>query len=407
MARLRSRWARPPAALCLVAALVLPVACSSSAGYGSPVRPQLQQLLDRQAEAVLGSDEDAYLDTVDPRAPGYRAAQRKVFGNLRKLPIAKWSYRITGIERRERDAQRVTVRAELSYRLRGYDRGSLTDEERLVLTERGGRWYVSAERAGGARQLWEQGKLTAVRGEHSLVLGVGRARDTLRGLAEDADLAVPAVDGVWPRDWPGRVVVMAPATVERMAELLSAPPANYQGIAAVTTGEAGAAEEPTAERIVINPGAYGTLSDAGRRIVMTHEATHVATRAHTTDATPLWLSEGFADWAGYQGTDRPVRRSAPALLRALDGGGLPGRLPSDADFAFDGSPERLARAYEGAWLACRMIARHWGETKLTELYLAAARGDSGGQDAVLRDVLGMGEREFTARWRSYVQRQLG
>jgi hypothetical protein len=398
---------RRGAALCL-AALTLAVGCSGPESREAVARAPLQRLLSRQAEAVLDRDRGAYLDTVDPRASGYRTAQRAVFGNLRRLPIAEWSYRVTGIERRAAGSgRRVTVRAELNYRLRGYDRGPVTEEERLELAEHGGRWYVLAEREDSTRQLWEQGEITVLRGEHSLVLGVGREPDTLRALADNADRAVPAVDRVWPGEWPGRVVVVAPATVAEMAELLSAPSAGYRGIAAVTTGGSGDGEEAPTSRITVNPEAYGLLSEAGQRMVMTHETTHAATRGDTTGSTPLWLSEGFADWAGYHGTGRTVRRAAPELLRAVAAGDLPERLPDDGDFAFSRSAGQLARSYEAGWLACRMVAVDWGEDKLTELYRAAGHGVPGGPDAVLREVLGVGEREFTARWRSYVRRQLG
>ncbi|MBN3928320.1 hypothetical protein IQ279_01440 [Streptomyces verrucosisporus] len=418
------RWRRASAVPAVLVAVLLAFqpGCVERDRDGAAERGLLQAVLDRQAEAVLAGDREAYLATVDPRADGYRDAQRTVFGNLARLPIDHWSYRVTATGE---DAfplpadggagpRRIAVRAELRYRIGGYDPAPVRDVEHLTLTEREGRWYVSSDGDGdgapggrrGTQQLWEQGEMTVVRGERSLVLGVGRPEFDLRALADDADRAVPGADEAWPRRWPRRVLVQAPATLERMAGLLGGPPSSYRGIAAVTTGEAGGRSTAPAERIVVNPEAYWLLGEEGRRIVMTHEVTHVATREHTTESTPLWLSEGFADWAAYREVDRSPARIAPLLDDAVRDGEVPRRLPTDEEFAFAGDADRLARSYESGWLLCRMVAQRWGEEKLVELYLAA--GESGGDiDPVVREVLGTGMDGLTERWREYVRRELG
>ncbi|MCI0386549.1 hypothetical protein [Streptomyces sp. CNQ085] len=423
------RWRRVPVTAVLVAGLLaFQPGCVERAEDGAAERGVLQAVLDRQAEAVLTGDREAYLATVDPRADGYRDAQSTVFGNLLRLPVDHWSYRVTATGDdafplppdadggsggdRGAGARRVAVRAELRYRIEGYDPVPVRDVEYLTLTERKGRWYVSSDGADasggrrGTRQLWEQGEMTVVRGGRSLVLGVGRPETELRALADDADRAVPGADDAWPRPWPRRVLVQAPATLERMADLLGGPPSSYRGIAAVTTGEAGGRGRTPAERIVVNPEAYRLLGEEGRRIVMTHEVTHVATREHTTESTPLWLSEGFADWVAYRGVERPPGRIAPVLTEAVREGRTPRRLPTDEEFAFAGDADRLARSYESGWLLCRMVAHRWGEEKLVELYLAVGRA-GGGMDPVVREVLGTGMDGLTARWREYLRRELG
>jgi hypothetical protein len=168
--------------------------------------------------------------------------------------------------------------------------------------------------------------------------------------------------------------------------------------------------------VLVNPGAYGELSEEGRQVVLTHEATHVATREQTTAATPMWLSEGLADWAGYRESDLTPRQAAPELTRAVTdkraGHGAESALralPADDDFRFGNDPERLARAYEGGWLACRMVAQQWGDDRLVALYKRAGRENGGkrpGMDAALRAVLDVDQKEFTARWRAYVTREL-
>lgn len=391
-------------------------ACGASGG-DAPERAALQGVLARQAAAVRQGDEGRYLAETDPRATEYRAAQRQVFRNVERLPLSEWSYEVREVSG-TRDGGHATAKVTSRYRLRGYDRVTTRAPERLGFTRRDGRWYVSSERAGGTRQLWEQGDMRVVRGEHSLVLGVGRSPSALRALATAADRAVPSVDAAWPRKWSRKVVLEAPDSLADMARLLGSPAATYAGIAAVTTGETGGDGRTgtPADRIVVNPEAYSVLSATGRQVVLTHEATHVATRVQTTPATPLWLSEGIADWAGYREAGQSPRAAAPELARAVTeasaAGGDAGplrALPTDKAFRFGGDPEKLALAYEGGWLACRMVAEQWGEGKLVDLYIRAGQqngGRSPDTDAALRSVLGFGEREFTERWREYAVREL-
>ncbi|MFD5702363.1 hypothetical protein [Streptomyces lasiicapitis] len=392
------RAAAVGAAVCL--AVLAPAALAGcAAGDRADAAPgDVRRLLERRAEAVLERDARAYRATGGPRA-GY--------DNLRDVPLKSWTYRLKDFDR---DGARATATADLSYRVAGYDRAPLTAERSLSLQRRDGRWYVTAEGPArkAAEQLWDQGRVDAVRGTHSLVLGVGRERADLRRYAELADRAVPAVRDAWRAPWPGKVVVLVPKSLDGMADLLGAPASGYQGIAAVTTGEAGGSGKAPADRIVINPEAYGVLGELGKQVVLTHETTHVATRAVTSRATPLWLSEGFADWVGYRGTDRAPEQAAPELRRAVLEGRLPATLPEDDDFGFSGDAGGLARAYEGAWLACRMIAEDRGEGKLREFYEAVGRHGrrAGAVEGALRDVLGTTEGEFTARWRQYLRDEL-
>lgn len=226
---------------------------------------------------------------------------------------------------------------------------------------------------GAPPQLWDQGPVTVERGAHSLVLGgEGQSTGALSAIAAEADRAVPAASAAWPGPWAGKVVVLVPGSLDAMAALLGRPAGEYRGLGAVTTGRTGGGPAP-ADRVVVNPEGYGQLSAEGRQVILTHETTHVATRAATTAKTPLWLSEGFADWAAYRGSGRTPAEAAPALARAVRGGDLPGALPADGAFAFGGDAEALTRAYEGSWLACRLIASRWGEAALVSLYERAGR----------------------------------
>ena len=383
--------------LCL---LLLPLAgCDGGQSPTGAAMTAVQQVLDRRAAAVLAHDEKAYAGT----------GTRGSYVNLRAVPLADWSYRLTALHP---EGVGATADARLSYRIRGYDRAPVTTDRTLALSRTAdGQWYVTydkpAEKSG--QQLWDQGRVTAVKSTHSLVLGVGQSPATLRDYARLADTAVPEVTRAWGTDWTRRVVLLVPGSLNGMAALLGAPAANYRGIAAVTTGEAGGSGQAPADRVILNPEAYAVLGAVGRQVVLTHETTHVATRAHTTPATPLWLSEGYADWIGYLDTGRTPTEVAPELARAVAAGDAPDGLPADKDFGFTDDPTTLAEAYEGGWLACRMIAGRWGEGKLGAFYRAvgAHQGRAGAVEDALRTELGTTLPDFTARWRDYVAAQLG
>ncbi|MFG2720275.1 hypothetical protein ACGFW5_18565 [Streptomyces sp. NPDC048416] len=401
------RAGRGRAAGCLLAGLLLLAGCSAPRPAPDATAGEVQQVLDRRASAVLRHDESGYLAALAPAATALRASQRAELANLAQVPLTSWSYQVTGLDRHGASA---TAKVDLRYRVQGYDSAPVTAARTLTLDREGGRWYVRDDRPapGAAQMLWQQGPVTAVRGAHSLILGVGQDPAKLREIATTQDAAVPAVSSAWPGPWAGRVVVLVPASLDAMAALLGAPAASYRGIAAVTTGEAGGAGAAPADRVIINPDAYAILGDLGRKVVLTHETTHVATRAHTSAATPMWLSEGYADWVGYRGTGRTAPQAAPELQRAVRAGDLPAALPSDADFGFDGGADRLARAYEGGWLACRMIAAHWGDATLARFYTEV--GDQphreGATEKAMTDQLGLTPGEFTTQWRQYVRAQL-
>ena len=396
----------------MLAALLCAAACTAPADDPPDTAARdIRATLDRRAAAVLHHDADAYVATVDPDATALRSAQRKEFGHLADVPIGSWTYRVTDLA--AHGADRATADVRLGYRIEGYDSAPVS-VDRVLDLERDpadGRWYLTADRAadGGGRQLWEQGDVEVVRGASSLVLGVGRTRDELKEIAATADLAVPDVSAAWPEHWAGRVVVLVPGTVTDMAQLLGSPAANYRGIAAVTTGETGGSGKAPADRVIVNPEAYALLGSFGQRVVLTHETTHVATRADTSAATPAWLSEGFADWAAYRAQERNATEIAPELGDAVRSGDVPAELPTDEDFGFTEDADRLARAYEGGWMACELIAGEWGEAKLYAFYRAVGghAGRDGAVEQALHEVLGTTPEDFTVRWREYLRSRLG
>ncbi|MER5865598.1 hypothetical protein [Kitasatospora sp. NPDC002040] len=383
----------PPAVRTVPATVVAP---SASAGATRPsARSAVEALLADRARAQLRLDRSALLAGVTPAS---RPAEQAALARLAQLPLAELSYRIT--EFAEPVGGTLTLTAELGWRIADFDDHPAVLTRRIGCELVDGAWLLSSDRPVGGAALWDLGEIRAVRGTHSIVLGQADPA-ALAAAAAAADRAVPLVTELWGGDWPGRLLLEHPATGEQFAQLLGVSADGYAGIAAVTTAAAGAPVHSPADRVLINPQAYAGLSELGRRVVTVHEAAHVATRADTRPWTPLWLSEGVADYTGYRGTGRTPRQIAPELAKAAAAKGFTAVLPADGDFAAGSAG--IGLAYELAWSACDLIARRYGEQRLVALYRAAGATPPAGSreewlDGLLRAGPGPGLADFTREW---------
>jgi hypothetical protein len=343
----------------------------------------------------------------------FAAQQRLVARRLGDVPLASWSYDVVGAgpELRGERARALpdgssVVHVRLTYRVQGTT--SETEREQyLTVVPRGGRWLLAGDTDGDAeglrtdRDLWDLGPVRVRQGESAVVVADRRALDgaELRRLSTEADRAVTDVDQVWRADWSRQPLVLVPHTQKDMATLLGDDGKGLGQIAAVTTGAA--AEGLTrGDRVVINPETFATLGAVGRRVVLGHEMTHLAARATSVQPVPTWLSEGFADYVAYDPTSVPAGVVAADLLDQVRAGDAPRQLPDQA--AFDAGEGDIAAAYEGGWLACRMIAQRWGEPALLRFYADMADSAGPGWPEEVETSLGVNERQLVRRWRSYV-----
>ncbi len=162
-----------------------------------------------------------------------------------------------------------------------------------------------------------------------------------------------------------------------------------------------AAGEGGAARVWLNTPLMGSLSGVGREIVLRHEVLHVATRATSTDATPLWLEEGLAELVGYRGSGVTLRTAVADLVKVVRAGRAPDDLPGAADFS-EGS---VAVAYESAHVAAALLEENYGLEGLLRVYRLAVLGSGSAEenvDSALREVTGNGLAEFTEAWRGRV-----
>jgi hypothetical protein len=296
----------------------------------------------------------------------------------------------------------------LDYRFQGSD-SQVEREQYLTIVPRGGQWLIAGNDDAASSGLktesdiWDLSPVRVVRGQTSLVLGDASEKE-LRRLADEADRGVRDVGGVWQREWSRHPVVVFPKSQADMAVLIGSDGKGLSQIAAVTTGsfESGLSR---GDRVVVNPGAWRTLGPLGRRVVLAHEITHLATRAITVDNVPIWLSEGFADYVAYRAVEVPTNVVAGDVLDDVRAGKGPDQLPDDGDF--DAAQGDIAAAYEGAWLACRMIAETYGQKQLIALYMSYADDKSTSADSQIKATLGITEAQLVKKWRAYLDSRAG
>lgn len=219
----------------------------------------------------------------------------------------------------------------------------------------------------GQTPLWLLGPVDVRRSHAAVVIVEGAAGPGID--RPPAVAAVRTVRAVLPR-WSGRLAVEVPADAASFDAVLGVPHGERAADAAVTT-TFGDPATSRSSRVVLNPDVFSTLTPLGRRVVLAHEATHVAVDAAASSA-PLWLVEGFADYVALRDVDVPIRTSAADLVDLTERRGPLDRLP--AARAFASSDGRLASAYQASWLACLTLAERDGERSLVRFYRSVDRG---------------------------------
>lgn len=290
---------------------------------------------------------------------------------------------------------------QLRWRLRGFDTQPNTMEVPITFRDEGARAsFVTARRlTGTAVPLWLLTRVSVSRTARSLVASASSR--AVHRFSRLADQAVVDVRKVLTR-WRGRLVVEVPADQTQLNQVLGSEPGAYSEIAAVTTTADRSRSAGDPVHIFVNPRVFDPLGVHGSQIVMSHEATHVATGA-ALSSMPTWLLEGFADYVALDHVRLPVSVTASQILTQVRRKGPPSHLPGPAEF--NAQNVRLGATYESAWLACRLLGERYGERRLLAFYRAADRASS--TTGPFRTVLGTDQRELTRAWRADLRRLAG
>ncbi len=402
-----------------------PAATDVAAARHEPRLVAIRDLLEARSTAILHHDRAAFLSTVDPSETAFYASQAKMFANLAKVKFASWSYSMSRHPASYDGGKLLAYNAPawaparfaLRYRIAGFDLAPTRLRQYPTFVERSGLWLLASfsdfARRGqvSATDLWDYAPVQVVHLGNVLVLGPSTEQATLLDVATEAQMEIAAVTKVWGSGWARRVVVQVPATQHEMA-LITDDPDDLDQIAALTSAELSdrrGRPDPVGDRITVNPYVWPSLSALGTSVLMAHELTHIATRADTGVQTPRWLEEGFADYVGFHAVKViPVATFGAELAKQVRAGRLPRSLPTAANFR--GGARGLARSYEEAWLACGYIAQRAGQPGLVRFYRLVGRSRKPTGPAVtsaLHRVLRLTPVRFVARWRHYVEKQLG
>lgn len=371
----------------------------SAAGTRAVPEPsELAALLAGRAAAVTGADSSAWASTVDAGVPGLREQQQALFDRLSGLHPTWWRYDAlppdATLPQGRRDAlgaPAFLAHVRLAYRLAA-GMPEVHRDQHLTLVWRG-RWLVGGTGDGPQqRDTWDLGPVNVARGARSVVVAAAGAPVPAQRTAGEADEAAARVDAVWGTDWPRVTLVQVPGTLPDMAALLGRTGTDGLGqLAAVTTGErrtsgAGATEAAatapatgavgdtagaaSGDLVVVNAAAFAGLTPTGRRAVLTHELTHVATRTAVRAPPPVWVDEGFADYVAYLHTPLTTRDVAADVLASPARVAALSDLPPDS--AFDPAAGDVGPAYAEAWLAMRFVDREGGTPMVVDFYRVAA-----------------------------------
>lgn len=231
--------------------------------------------------------------------------------------------------------------------------------------------------------------------ERCLVTGAGSAAES-QVLRESCERAVPVVEALWP-EWSGQVpIVLAQSALPT-------------GVAAQVEGSLVPGEPAEGDRLLIGPDLVGQLSPEGIDVVMRHELTHLAMRGTGTAPLPPWVSEGLAEYIGYEGvTDarRERREDLVSLRRSVDAGAWNGTLPTPAELQ---NQDTRARAYTAAWLGITVLIEAVGLAAVTEAMRPLEREPSALEDGERTDRflqrVGVQRAWLEDRWRSELERR--
>jgi hypothetical protein len=353
-----------------------------------------------QASALLRGLVSA-VDRDDPAAASRLGASTGAEGDLAGVVRNGAAVRVRGFALRYVDQAggvapdgAWTADVASAWQFGGFDPRPVQMEVRVRFAVHGGRLGIAGIGGGDRRTpIWLTGPVQVRRTPSTLVLvqGSSAQADRIAGLAR---VAVPQVRRVLPT-WGGHLVVEEPGSQAALEAALQAAAGAYTGIAAVTTSVDGSRNRDAAVHVFVNPPVLDPLGPRGAQVVLTHEATHVATRAATSPA-PIWLVEGFADYVALRAQHIPLATSAARIAALVRQQGAPPHLPDVTQFAAD-APHLEAR-YESAWLACRLLAAVGGQDHLVAFYEAVDAGQP--VETALHRQFGFGLSGLTERWRT-------
>ncbi|MGC0415077.1 peptidase MA family metallohydrolase [Embleya sp. AB8] len=362
----------------------------------SRVLARLDALAGTRSAALEQGDEAAFLARVDPQDTAFVDGQRRLFGNLRKVPFdtARWRTRgnVKTVTADGSDPERagtaaawpVTVNVDVAFEhaITGVDVGPVPEtyvwkarcadpvDPCTLIGADGAADADTASGFAGFPAAWDLWDLAVERRPHVVLMGRSQDAATLRRNAEQAEQAAGYTLGAWrggPGTSPGFALVLTSSRTS-FGKLYNSD--KVQDWAAGYALSMPGTDRPVGgvRMVVDNDQLTGDTTFAP--ILLRHEMTHalVAPLAGPGQGSeaPTWLAEGFADWQAE--ADRPLTRTITDNIRALVAGGkFAGEPPADTEFE-TGDEARVEHAYNLAHLMVRYLAERYGAERVCTFF---------------------------------------
>ena len=388
-----------------------PVATSSAGRRsGPPTRTAVQveaarhamaqRVMHRRERAVHTGDEALFLADVDPGNTALVTRQRRLYSNLRKLPLE--TFTLDALEDVTWPADFADARfrgtayipsVEQQLQLRGFDPVPVTTTYALTFARTGGRWRIVADDDLAEREPeearntpWELTPIVVRRSPHALGIFDAGSQASADRLMRWTEQSVRTVEEAVPLRWRGDVVFYALSS-QRLLRRMGTRLLDRAAVAFPVLDDVDQATRLVATRVVINP-EYLPRAEGYGTYLLAHEITHVAL-ARTNAFTPSWVQEGLADYVATKGADpmlwKPVAATVARAQRGAEG--MPGStFFGDADPGFEYDLSLAAFAY---------LADRFGEPavwRFLDRLAAASRKDGDSEahtDQVLRRSFGL------------------
>ena len=390
------RWRRAHAILAAALTVAWLTGCSST----TTLAPPTPTALTASTQAQLSQDAlDAFARAlIDPRATGNTPALQTAIKAGHRLGVrsAQFQY-VDSLALSDADLAAFGSRAwaaevSTTYRL-PFDPGPTEMTISMVFApdaSMDSAQIVSIGGYGNRSALWMDRPTSLSIGPRLVVIDA--RPQTLSYYVKLGKNALQTVANVLP-SWQGTLVIEVPTNQDELNQVLQTSDAQLTDIAAVTTTADGTLTTTSPIHVFANPDVFTTMTPLGARVVMSHEATHVATSGPLS-TMPTWMLEGFADYVALARANIPVQTAARQILTKLAKNGLPTRLPTSEDLA--PTAGGLGATYEEAWLAWRYLGSAYGQDKAVAFYQAVNGGLSAAE--AFSRVLGTTEDAFVAHW---------
>lgn len=396
-----------------------------SAAVVADDRAAIEDMLARRAIAVLERDRDAFMSTVAPYSKDFVERQEKLFRALGTVPLESFGYRVAWERRgdlvRPFDEKRYPGVEEVSiplteerYRIEGFDRRDAVEDMYYTYVKDDGEWLIAEDTdlnditLYSARHLWDFGPVETERSEHFLLLTPRCKKACGDSLGSDflqlAEKALERADRYWQGPWDTSIVVLVPRSGEQLERMIQSTFDLDNFVAfAYSTVDLSHGVDYTGHRIIPNPQALTGRSGDSVLQILAHELLHVATRDSAGPFVPIFVDEGFADYAGYDADP-----GALAFFNSDVAAGLfNGELPEDFEFTV-GSGTDIYRSYQKSQSAVRFFVDRFGLETFNRFYrklgrIEIAPGTAAFHiDRIFRSTTGLSYERFQEAWTSSI-----